>query len=213
MMFPRSSTVITVSEAPMFNAPEADSVTKPFLRLVKSAGKEYAENGTLSKETLDRLSAPMIPHGICGHCKWRDMSKIKSESSLTVLFEEPFWVGILERSDGKKYEVCKIVFGGEPTDGEIYEFLLRNYNKLRFSRPVSAKPIEDKRINPKRMQRIIKKQTGNTGVGTKAQQALALEREQNKLERKTKSREQKEAEKELRFEQKQKKKKENKKGH
>lgn len=115
------------------------------------------------------------------------MSKIKSESSLTVLFEEPFWVGILERSDGKKYEVCKIVFGGEPTDGEIYEFLLRNYNKLRFSRPVSAKPIEDKRINPKRMQRIIKKQTGNTGVGTKAQQALALEREQNKLERKTKA--------------------------
>ncbi len=64
MMFPRSSTVITVSEAPMFNAPEADSVTKPFLLFVKEAGKEYAECGTLSKETLDRLSAPMIPHEV-----------------------------------------------------------------------------------------------------------------------------------------------------
>lgn len=141
------------------------------------------------------------------------MSKSSGESSLTVLFEEPFWVGFLERSDGKKYEVCKTVFGGEPTDGEIYEFFLKNYNRLRFSRPVKAEPIEERKINPKRMQRIIKKQTEVTGVGTKAQQALAREREQNKLERKTKSREQKEAEKELRFEQKQQKKKEKKRGH
>lgn len=64
MMFPRSSTIITVSEAPMFNAPEADSVTGPFLQLVKSAGKEYAESGTLSEETLGKLSVPMIPHEV-----------------------------------------------------------------------------------------------------------------------------------------------------
>ncbi|MGN1444095.1 MAG: YjdF family protein [Acutalibacteraceae bacterium] len=141
------------------------------------------------------------------------MSHASGVSSLTVLFEEPFWVGILERSDGKRYEVCKIIFGAEPTDGEVYEFLLKNYNRLRFSRPVRTGPIVEHRINPKRMQRIIKKQTENTGIGTKAQQALALEREQNKLERKTKTREMKEAEKLLRFEQKQKKKKEKKKGH
>lgn len=133
--------------------------------------------------------------------------------SLTVYFEEPFWIGILERSDGKRYEVCKIVFGAEPTDGEVYEFLLKNYNRLRFSRSIKAEPIAERRINPKRMQRIIKKQTENTGVGTKVQQALALEREQNKLEKKTRSREQKETEKALRFEQKQQKKKEKKKGH
>ena len=141
------------------------------------------------------------------------MSRSGGGSSLTVLFEEPFWIGILERSDGKRYEVCKIVFGAEPTDGEVFEFLLKNYNRLKFSCPVKAEPIEERRINPKRMQRIIKKKTENTGVGTKAQQALALEREQNKLERKTKSREVKEAEKALRFEQKQQKKKEKKKGH
>lgn len=141
------------------------------------------------------------------------MSKVSVGSSLTVLFEEPFWIGIFERSDGKRYEVCKIVFGGEPTDGEIYEFLLKNYNKLRFGRPVKAEPIEERKINPKRLQRMIKKQTENTGVGTKAQQALALEREQNKLEKKTISRERREAEKVLRFEQKQQKKKEKKRGH
>lgn len=141
------------------------------------------------------------------------MNRSDSVSRLTVYFEDPFWVGIYERSDGKRYEVCKIVFGSEPTDGEIYEFLLKNFNRLRFSRSVEAEPIEERRINPKRMQRIIKKQTENTGVGTKAQQALALEREQNKLERKVRTREQKEAEKALRFEQKQQKKKEKKKGH
>ena len=141
------------------------------------------------------------------------MNRSDRVSRLTVYFEEPFWVGIYERSDGKRYEVCKIVFGGEPTDGEIYEFLLKNSNRLRFSRSVEAEPIEERRINPKRMQRIIKKQTENTGVGTKSQQALALEREQNKLERKVRTREQKEAEKALRFEQKQQKKKEKKKGH
>ncbi|MGN1194274.1 MAG: YjdF family protein, partial [Acutalibacteraceae bacterium] len=135
------------------------------------------------------------------------MNRSSSVSSLTVYFEEPFWVGVLERSDGKRYEVCKIVFGGEPTDSEIYEFLLKNFNRFRFSRSIKAEPIEERRINPKRMQRLIKKQTETTGVGTKAQKALALEREQNKLEKKTKSREQKEAEKVLRFEQKQQKKK------
>lgn len=64
LMFPNESTVITVSEAPMFNAPEAESVTKPFLQLVKKAGKEYAESGSLSEETLAGLSVPMIPHEV-----------------------------------------------------------------------------------------------------------------------------------------------------
>jgi len=35
-------------------------------------------------------------------------------SSLTVLFENPFWIGLYERIEGDKYEVCKITFGAEP---------------------------------------------------------------------------------------------------
>ena len=30
--------------------------------------------------------------------------------SLTVLFEAPFWIGLYERIDENKYEVCKITF-------------------------------------------------------------------------------------------------------
>ncbi|HRK76285.1 MAG TPA: DUF2992 family protein, partial [Streptococcus parasuis] len=36
------------------------------------------------------------------------------KSSLTILFEAPFWIGLYERTDGGKYEVCKITFGSEP---------------------------------------------------------------------------------------------------
>lgn len=38
------------------------------------------------------------------------------KSSLTILFEAPFWIGLYERTDGGKYEVCKITFGSEPKD-------------------------------------------------------------------------------------------------
>ena len=37
-----------------------------------------------------------------------------TQSSLTILFEAPFWIGLYERTDNGKYEVCKITFGSEP---------------------------------------------------------------------------------------------------
>lgn len=121
------------------------------------------------------------------------------KSSLTILFENPFWIGLYERIDGDKYEVCKITFGAEPKDYEVYDFLLKNWNKLKFSPPVKVDKIEEHKINPKRMQREINSQLENKGIGTKAQQALKLQHEQTKIERKTKSREQKDAEKERQF--------------
>ena len=120
-------------------------------------------------------------------------------SKLTVFFEEPFWVGVYERESGGKYEACKITFGAEPKDRELYDFLLENWHRLKFSMPVAVKLSDDKRINPKRMQRKIEKQLHQTGTGTKAQQALQLQYEQNKIERHVRSREQREQEKERRF--------------
>lgn len=121
------------------------------------------------------------------------------QSSLTILFEAPFWIGIYERTDNDKYEVCKITFGSEPKDYEVYEFLLKNWHKLKFSLPIQAETAMERKINPKRMQREIHSQLQNEGIGTKAQQTLKLQHEQCKLERKLKSREQKEAEKDRRF--------------
>lgn len=134
-------------------------------------------------------------------------------SKLTVLFEAPFWIGLYEREDNGYYEVCKITFGAEPKDYEVYGFLLENWNKLRFSPSIEAEISVDKRINPKRMQRLINKQITDSGIGTKAQQALKLQQEQGKLERKIRSREQREADKQLQFELRQEKRKEKHRGH
>lgn len=119
-----------------------------------------------------------------------------SKSSLTILFENPFWIGLYERIDGDRHEVCKITFGAEPKDYEVYDFLLKNWHKLKFSPPIKTDKIEERKVNPKRMQREINSQLENRGIGTKAQQALKLQYEQGKIERKVQSREQKEAEKE-----------------
>ena len=73
------------------------------------------------------------------------------QSSLTILFEAPFWIGLYERTDNGKYEVCKITFGSEPKDYEVYEFLLKNWHKLKFSPPIQAEVAMERKINPKRM--------------------------------------------------------------
>lgn len=93
------------------------------------------------------------------------------ESKLTVFFDEPFWVGVFEDLDGKKLSVCKVVFGAEPTDAEIYAFILKYFNHLRFSPPVKTE-VKKKADNPKRRQRNAHKQLEKSGVGTKSQQAL-----------------------------------------
>ena len=131
----------------------------------------------------------------------------KVTGKLTVFFEEPFWIGVFERLSEGKLSVCKVTFGAEPKDYEIYDFVLKNYGRLRFS-PAVAADVREAARNPKRVQREVRRQVQNTGIGTKAQQALKLQQEQWKTERKTVSREQREAEKQRQFELKQQKKKE-----
>ena len=98
-----------------------------------------------------------------------------------------------------------------PKDYEIYDFVLKNYDQLRFS-PAVATGVKEAGRNPKRIQREVKKQIQNAGIGTKSQQALKLQQEQWKTERKTAGREQREAEKRRQFELKQQKKKEKRRG-
>ena len=134
------------------------------------------------------------------------------ESKLTIYFEDPFWVGVFEELDGDKLSVCRTVFGAEPTDAEIYDFILKHYYHLRFSAPVKTE-IRQKADNPKRRQRNARKQLEKSGIGTKSQQALQKQYEENKTERKIKNREQREFEKQRQFELKQHKCREKHRGH
>ena len=49
----------------------------------------------------------------------------KVSGKLTVFFEEPFWVGVVERVSDGKLAVCKVTFGAEQKDYEIHEFILK----------------------------------------------------------------------------------------
>ena len=134
----------------------------------------------------------------------------KVNGKLTIFFEEPFWVGIFERIEDGKLSAAKVTFGAEPKDYEVQEYIQKCYFSLKFS-PVVETVVKDIKRNPKRMQREAKKQMLEIGIGTKSQQALKLQQEQNKQEqnkqeRKEKSRKRKEAEEQRMFELKQRKK-------
>ena len=88
------------------------------------------------------------------------------ETKLTIYFEEPFWVGVFEELDGDKLSVCRTVFGAEPTDAQVWEFVLANYRRLQFSAPVKAEQKQNA-DNPKRRQRNARKQMEASGIGTK----------------------------------------------
>ena len=136
----------------------------------------------------------------------------KVSGKLIVYFEEPFWVGLFEHIENGKLFVAKVIFGAEPKDYEVQEYIQQYYSSLKFSPAVETVVKEIKR-NPKRMQREAKRQMQETGIGTKSQQALKLQQEENKQDRKIRSKEKKEAEKLRMFELKQQKKREKHKGH
>ncbi len=57
----------------------------------------------------------------------------KVSGTLTVFFEEAFWIGIFERGQNGNLSVCKVTFEAQQKDCEIKDFILKNYYQLRFS--------------------------------------------------------------------------------
>jgi hypothetical protein len=134
-------------------------------------------------------------------------------TSLTVYFDGQFWVGVFERSDGGRYAVAKIVFGAEPSDAEILDFTLKRYHSLVFSEPLQQAEAQQKKVNPKRMARLVRKASQQQGIGTKAQQAFKAEQERLKEQRSAERKKRREITEMERFALRQEKKKEKKKGH
>ena len=107
--------------------------------------------------------------------------QISVSSTLTVYHDGQFWVGLAEHVEGGRYGVARIVFGAEPSDEEILQFITGRWEKLSFfgGKPAEAsKPAK----NPKRRAREAAKALKRPAVSTKAQQALAAQREAKKRE-------------------------------
>ena len=133
--------------------------------------------------------------------------------SLTVLFEDPFWIGLFEVTDEEGLHVCKVTFGAEPTGQEIIEFVEKNWHKLKYSEGIETTSTLEIKKSPKRQLREARKQMVSQGIGTKSQQALKMQQERNKVERKQLSKAEREAERQRKFDLRQAKMKERHRGH
>ena len=130
------------------------------------------------------------------------MRKTTVSSTLVVCFDGQFWVGYVERVENGLLSSCRVVFGAEPSNEEIFEFVLRRWTKLPFSPAVTCK-AKEMAVNPKRRQRQVAKEMKRRGPSTKAQIALAEQRETRTRENVTHKKQCREEERRLRFEQKQ----------
>ena len=60
-MYGQDAPAICVPEAPMLNVPDAAPLAEPLLAEFEQAGKQFAETGVLTPETIAELETPMIP--------------------------------------------------------------------------------------------------------------------------------------------------------
>jgi hypothetical protein len=135
----------------------------------------------------------------------------------SVYFEGPFWVGVLESEDGGELRVARHVFGAEPSEPELLDFMLHRFAALpRFHVPASsgAREVEaaSRPLSPKRALREARRDTARP-ASTKAQAALAEAREASKAGAKASCREARSEAEELRFAERERRRKERRRGH
>jgi len=112
--------------------------------------------------------------------------------NLTVFYDGQFWVGVIERVTEEGLFASRHIFGAEPRDEEILEFVLNDLGKI-IDRQTVAIPIEEKRkkrVNPKRLAREAARQMKEEPVSSKSQVAIQVQYEANKQEKRVAKREQ-----------------------
>lgn len=140
------------------------------------------------------------------------MRKASVSSTLVVCFDGQFWVGIVEHVEGGRLSACRVVFGAEPSDEEVLAFVLRDWARLPLGDSVACEPPEMAK-NPKRRQREAAREARRAKPSTKAQMALAEQRDVMARKRAERRRELRDEECRRRFEQRQQKAKRKRRGH
>ncbi len=92
--------------------------------------------------------------------------------TLTVFFEDPHWVGLFTVSENDQSRYCKVTFGKEPTDAELYDWYLKNFAFLEFSDSYECPPEKTAAINPKRRNREISKELQGVSSVKKSYEAI-----------------------------------------
>ncbi|MGM0215853.1 YjdF family protein [Enterococcus sp. AZ109] len=134
---------------------------------------------------------------------------------LTIYFDGSFWCGLIELDETGNYQANRYVFGPEPKDSEVFDFVCYQLPLLlqKHNVPLAKQPKTVKKVNPKRMQRLINREKRKPAVSTKAQQAMSEAREVSKTERQSRNKAEKVQLAKEQFELKQAKKRQKKRGH
>lgn len=109
-------------------------------------------------------------------------------SHLTVFFDDPWWVAVIEFEAGGLYFAARHLFGSsEPSGAEIYDFVQRDLARYLTERNAgTAMSAADKQpvkaVNPKRAARLAARASAGQGISTKAQQAIKTLQEAKKQE-------------------------------
>ena len=117
-------------------------------------------------------------------------------AQFTLYFDGRFWVGVLEHHERHRggdvvgqvitVRAARHVFGGEPSDVELYDFLLARGDEL-IDRAAASPPVPASRSagsssaprpNPKRAARQTAKEATRSRPSTAAQASLAAAREE-----------------------------------
>jgi hypothetical protein len=101
--------------------------------------------------------------------------------TMTVFFDDPFWVAVLEVSDKGQVRAIRHVFGTEPSDPELYQFLLDHGSELLARAEQSTAVLDDRTAsppvrNPKRLAREAARAASQPRPSTAAQEAIKLDR-------------------------------------
>ncbi|MCZ0067247.1 YjdF family protein [Bacillus sonorensis] len=121
---------------------------------------------------------------------------------LTIYYDGQFWIGIIEIVQEGNVKAFRHLFGREPKDVEILNFVhhqLLQVISQTEQEGIGIKAEAKKKINPKRLQRQVAKEMKSTGVSTKAQQAIKQGLEAKKAMNKRLNKEQREKEKEQKY--------------
>ncbi|KHF37661.1 hypothetical protein CM49_00181 [Paenibacillus sp. P1XP2] len=114
---------------------------------------------------------------------------------LTVFFEEPYWVGIVEVEKDGKLLAGRHILGGEPSLPEVWEFVLHGLSSVadRLSCGVDIAEATQPKANPKRLARLAARESRGRGVSSASQEAIKQELDLRKREKTRLSKELREA--------------------
>lgn len=122
----------------------------------------------------------------------------KVSLTLTIFFQDGFYHGLFESVESGELSVCRVTFGAEPKLTEVLDLINHDFAQLTFS-PGLEQEQDWKRVSPKRLQRLARRELSRPVLSSKSQEALRLQREESKRAGHIRSKAEKSAEQERKY--------------